>query len=133
VTGHQQNQDVDRQPGYAPVAVGGDRQADAHPVGSALRIQGRHRLHHRLANGPRHLGLGGGHVELGEQVAPPVEAAELDGGAADVDAEEFGADGFSSGGDNGEQDGGGERRPGTSTAVGKPGAKTRCPPAEINA
>ena len=81
---------VDRQPGDAPIAIGGARQSDAHPVGPALWIEGRHRLHHRLAHGPRHLGLGRGHVELGEQVSPPVEAAELDGGAADVDAEELG-------------------------------------------
>ena len=118
MTGHQQNQDVDRQPGDAPVTVGGARQSDPHPVGPGLRIQGRHRLHHRLAHGPRHLGLGRGHVELGEQVSLPVEAAELDGGAADVEAEELGADGFSSGGDYGEQDGGGERWSGTSTEVG---------------
>ena len=65
----------------------------APPVGPALGIQGCHRLHHRLTHGPRHLGLGRGHVELGEQVSLPVEAAELDGGAADVDAEELGGGG----------------------------------------
>jgi hypothetical protein len=62
----------------------------------------------------------------------PVEATELDGGAADVDADQLRTNALSRGRGNGGQDGEGERWPGTSAATRKPETKARCPGADMD-
>ena len=48
-----------------------------------------HGLDDRHGHGPRQRRLGGGHLQLGQQLPLLVEASQLDGGAAEIDADQL--------------------------------------------
>ena len=81
---------VDAHPCHPAGGIHRPRQADPHQGRQSIGIQLLHRIRQDHRNGTGHGGLGRGHLQLRQQLTLAIEAAELDGGTAQVDADQLG-------------------------------------------
>ena len=80
---------VDAHPCHAAGGIHRPRQADAHQGRQPIGIQLLHSICQGHRKGTGHGGLGRRHLQLRQQRTLAIEAAELDGGAAQVDADQL--------------------------------------------